>query len=41
MPPGVAAAVLPGAGIGIFILLLIIGVFLPIGQKIKVSKRGY
>lgn len=40
-PPSVAGAVLPGAGIGIFILLLIIGVFLPIGQKFRVNKRGY
>lgn len=40
-PPAVMSAVLPGAGIGIFILLLILGIFLPIGQKIRVNKRGY
>jgi carbohydrate-binding DOMON domain-containing protein len=40
-PPGIAMAVLPGAGIGLFILLLIVGIFLPIGQKIRVTRRGY
>lgn len=40
-PPAVTAAVLPGAGIGVFILLLILGILLPIGQKFRVNKRGY
>lgn len=31
---------IPGVGIGAFILFVIVGIFLPIVQKIRVSQRG-
>lgn len=32
---------MPGVGIGAFLLLIVVGVFLPAMQKIRVSRRGY
>gem|GEM_PF-1322525 len=40
-PIPVAQSVLPGAGIGAFILLLLMGLLLPAIQKIRVARRGY
>ncbi|MBL8050788.1 MAG: hypothetical protein JNM46_06160 [Anaerolineales bacterium] len=39
IPP--ANIVLPGAGIGALILFLIVGVFFPLIQRIRVRRRGY
>ena len=40
-PIPVSQSVLPGAGIGALILLLIVGLLLPAIQKIRVARRGY
>lgn len=40
-PVPVAQSVLPGAGIGVVILFLIVGLLLPAIQKIRVARRGY
>lgn len=40
-PVPVSQSVLPGAGIGVLILFLLIGFLLPAIQKIRVARRGY
>ena len=40
-PYPVGQSVLPGVGIGAFVLFAIIGLLLPLLQKIRVARRGY